>query len=291
MRVDKRSSVRGGSGRVRVDTRSVVRGGDGRPDRVDTRSVVRGGDGRSDRVDTRPVVRGGDGRVDTRPVVRGGDGRLNKESERQDKEHCELRSFWWQYADDCALLASVCASHEAASHSFWTHEEWMYNLLLHTSDDHFLKLAADYKKFCMRGVAEGTCGVCGVTGLKNGGNLKLSLKSLRYFILRGDQYDDSKYGKFMRDLRVATNSKNAKDISIAKLRMQTLHTYTHPNGTVYHLFERGVINDAYCRVCSTCNTSVSLSWSVEENENNPLTKITILLYERHHYCMKYTQSH
>ena len=130
-------------------------------------------------------MRGGDGRTDTRLT----------ESESQDKEHCELRSFWWQYAGDCALLASVCASHEAACHSFWTHEEWMYNLLLHTSDDHFLKLAADYKKFCMRGVAEGTCGVCGVTGLKNGGNLKLSLKSLRYFILRGDQYDDSKYGK------------------------------------------------------------------------------------------------
>ena len=222
---------------MRVDKRSLVRGGDGRPDRVDTRALVRGGDGRS-----------------------------NSVSEKQDKEHCELRSFWWQYAGDCALLASVCASHEAASHNFWTHEEWMYNLLLHTSDDHFLNLASDYKRFCTRGVAKGTCGVCGVTGLKNGGNLKLSLKSLRYFILRGDQYDDSKYGKFMRDLRVATNVKNVKDIAIVKLRLETLHTYTHPDGTVYHLFENGIIDDEYCRVCSTCDTSVSVF--VESNENN-----------------------
>ena len=269
MRVDKRSLVRGGDGRPdtravvrggagRVDTRAVVRGGAGR---VDTRAVVRGGAGR---VDTRAVVRGGAGRVDTRNVVRGGDGRPDMVCKRHDKEHCELRSFWWQYADDCALLASVCASHEAASHSFWTHEEWMYNLLLHTSDDHFLKLASDYKKFCMRGAAKGTCGVCGVTGLKNGGKLKLSLKSLRYFILRGDQYDDSKYGTFMRDLRVATNAKNVKDIAIVKLRLETLHTYKHPNGTVYHLFERGIIADEYCQVCSTCNTSVSVL--VEENE-------------------------
>ena len=133
----------------------------------------------------------------------------------------------------------------------------MYNLLLHTSDDHFLKLAAEYQKKCKQGVTEGTCGVCGVTGL--GDNLKLSLKSLRYLILRGDQYDDSKYGKFMRDLRVATNTKNVKDIAIVKLRLKTLHTYTHPDGTVYHLFEGGIINNnTDCRVCSTCNISVSL---------------------------------
>ena len=198
-------------------------------------------------------MRGGDGRTDTRPLVRGGDGRPDRESENQDKEHCELRSFWWQYSGDCALLASVCASHEAACHSFWTHEEWMYNLLLHTSDDHFLKLAAQYQKQCKQGVVEGICGVCGVTGL--GDKLKLSLKSLRYFILRGDQYDDSKYGKFKRELLVATNP---RDVAIAKLRLETLHTYTHPDGTVYHLFEGGVINNKDCRVCSTCNTSVSL---------------------------------
>ena len=274
-RVDTRARVRGGD--ARIDTRARVRGGDGRTDtrarvrggdgRTDTRARVRGGDGRPDLVDTRPLVRGGDGRTDTRPLVRGGDGRIDtrlKESESQDKEHCELRSFWWQYAGDCALLASVCASHEAACHSFWTHEEWMYNLLLHTSDEHFLKLASEYQKKCKQGVEEGICGVCGVTGL--GGKLKLSLKSLRYLILRGDQYDDSKYGKFMRDLRVATNAKNVKDIAIVKLRLETLHTYTHPDGTVYHLFENGIIDDEYCRVCSTCDTSVSVF--VESNENN-----------------------
>ena len=129
----------------------------------------------------------------------------------------------------------------------------MYNLLLHTSDDHFLKLAAQYQKQCKQGVVEGICGVCGVTGL--GDKLKLSLKSLRYFILRGDQYDDSKYGKFKRELLVATNP---RDVAIAKLRLETLHTYTHPDGTVYHLFEGGIINNKDCRVCSTCNTSVSL---------------------------------
>ena len=236
--------------------------------RVDTRARVRGGDGRTD---TRARVRGGDGRTDTRPLVRGGDGRIDtrlKESESQDKEHCELRSFWWQYAGDCALLASVCASHEAACHSFWTHEEWMYNLLLHTSDEHFLKLASEYQKKCKQGVEEGICGVCGVTGL--GGKLKLSLKSLRYLILRGDQYDDSKYGKFKRELFAATNP---KDVAIAKLRLETLHTYTHPDGTVYHLFEGGIINNTDCRVCSTCNTSVSFvgssrrtTWSFSHND-------------------------
>ena len=249
-RTDTRARVRGGDGRT--DARARVRGGDGRPDLVDTRPLVRGGDGRTD---TRARVRGGDGRTDTRPLVRGGDGRIDtrlKESENQDKEHCELRSFWWQYAGDCALLASVCASHEAACHSFWTHEEWMYNLLLHTSDEHFLKLASEYQKKCKQGVEEGICGVCGVTGL--GGKLKLSLKSLRYLILRGDQYDDSKYGKFKRELFAATNP---KDVAIAKLRLETLHTYTHPDGTVYHLFEGGIINNTDCRVCSTCNTSVS----------------------------------
>ena len=47
-------------------------------------------------------------------------------------------------------------------------------------------------------------------------------------------------------------------IAIAKLRLETLHTYTHPNtGTVYHLYEGGVINDTFCLVCPTCKTAVS----------------------------------
>jgi len=249
--VDTRSMVRGGEGRSdRVDTRSMVRGGTGK---VDTRSMVRGGEGRSDRVDTRSMVRGGTGKVDTRNMISGGEGRVDTTvSEVQDKEYCQLRSFWWQYSSDCALLASVCASYEAACHTFWSHEEWMYNLLLHTSDDHFLKLASEYKKFCVRGCSNGTCGVCGVTGLVNGGK-KLTLKSLRYLIRRGDEYDDSRYGIFKRELRDATDTKAA---AIAQLRLDTLHTYQHPNSTVYHIFEDGIINGEYCRVCSTCHTAV-----------------------------------
>ena len=250
-RGDKRSLKHGGTGKV--DARSMVRGGEGRLDRVDARSMVRGGTGK---VDTRSMVLGGEGRsdrVDTRNMISGGEGRVNTSvSEVQDKEHCQLRSFWWQYSSDCALLASVCASYEAACHTFWTHEEWMYNLLLHTSDDHFLKLASEYKKFCVRGSSKGTCGVCGVTGLVNGGK-KLTLKSLRYLIRRGDEYDDSRYGIFKRELRDATDTKAA---AIAQLRLDTLHTYQHPNGTVYHIFEDGVINGEYCRVCSTCHTAV-----------------------------------
>ena len=249
---DKRNVVGGGDGR------SLIRGGDGR---VDNRSLARGGDGRKDRVDNRSLARGGDGRpnrVDNRSLERGGDGRPNRVdtnvSEEQDKEHCQLRSFWWQYAGDCALLASVCASHEAACHQFWSHEEWKHNLLLHSSDEHFLKVAAEYKKYCVNGAKKGVCGVCGITGLRNLGT-KISLESLRFLILRGDHYDDSKYGEFTRELRAATTP---KDIAIAKLRLETLHTYTHPNtGTVYHLYEGGVINDAWCLVCPTCKTAVS----------------------------------
>ena len=247
-RGDKRSLKHGGTGKV--DARSMVRGGTGK---VDTRSMERGGEGRLDRVDTRSMVRGGTGKVDTRNMISGGEGRVDiSVSEVQDKEHCQLRSFWWQYSSDCALLASVCASYEAACHTFWTHEEWMYNLLLHTSDDHFLKLASEYKKFCARGCSKGTCGVCGVTGLVNGGK-KLTLKSLRYLIRRGDEYDDSRYGIFKRELRDATDT---KAVAIAQLRLDTLHTYQHPNGTVYHIFEDGIINGEYCRVCSTCHTAV-----------------------------------
>ena len=94
--------------------------------------------------------------------------------------------------------------------------------------------------------------MCGVTGLNHGGK-KLTLKSLRYLIRRGDQYDDSKYGKFKRELNNATD---AKAVEIARLRLDTLHTYTHMDGTVYHIFEDGVINGDYCRVCSTCHMSV-----------------------------------
>ena len=150
----------------------------------------------------------------------------------------------------------MCASHEAVCHAFWTHEEWLHNLLLHTSDEHFLKVTTAYKKFCVNGAKKGVCGVCGVTGLQNRGT-KIPLERLRFLILRGDEYDDSKYGKFTRELRAATTP---KEIATAKLRLDTLHTYTHPTtGAVYPLCKDGVINDESCLVCSTCKTSVSFA--------------------------------
>ena len=224
-------------GDARVDLRTLSRGGDGRPERVDPRTLSLGG---TARVDTRNLISGGDGRCDVKPTP--------------DQEHCGLRSFWWQYASDCALLASVCFSHEASCHTFWTHEEWMYNLLLHTTDEHFVKVASAYKKFCIRRASKGICGVCGVTGLPNGGK-KISLKDLRYFICRGDEYDDSLYGKFQGQLR---NAQNKREAAIAQLRLDTLHTYTHPDGVVYHIFEKGVLGDKYCSVCATCHTTVSV---------------------------------
>ena len=91
------------------DKRSLKHGGTGRSERVNTRSMVRGGEGRSDRVDTRSMVRGGEGRLDMRNMIKGGEGRTNTSvSEVQDKEHCQLRSSWWQCSSDCALLASAC---------------------------------------------------------------------------------------------------------------------------------------------------------------------------------------
>ena len=157
--MDPRALVRGGAGRL--DTRALVRGGAG-----DTRALVRGGAGR---LDTRVLALDGKGRLDSRPRVHGGPGRpTSKHSlpSRQDRQHCQLRSFWWQYSSECALLASCCASYEAACHTFWTHEEWMYNLLLHTTDDHFLKVVSAYQRFCARGASQGTCCVCGETGLE-----------------------------------------------------------------------------------------------------------------------------
>ena len=54
----------------------------------------------------------------------------------------------------------------------------MYNLLLHSTDEHFVKVATAYKKFCIRRAAKGICGVCGVSGLWNGGK-KISLRVRR----------------------------------------------------------------------------------------------------------------
>jgi hypothetical protein len=40
----------------------------------------------------------------------------------------ELRDFWWNHSSDAAVLASCCASHEAAVHTFWSVEEWLLHI-------------------------------------------------------------------------------------------------------------------------------------------------------------------
>jgi len=126
-RVDPRSKTNGGDGRARVDPRSKTNGGDGR---VDPRSKTNGGDGR---VDPRSKTNGGDGRVDQRNQVRGGQRRQTKtksesESRRAEPDLHGLRDFWWHHWQDAALVASCCASHEAAVHTFWSDEEFLVNL-------------------------------------------------------------------------------------------------------------------------------------------------------------------
>ena len=128
-RVDPRSKTNGGDGRVRVDPRSKTHGGDGRV-RVDPRSKTNGGDGR---VDPRSKTNGGDGRVELRNQVRGGQRRQTKtisesKSRRVEPDLHGLRDFWWHHWQDAALVASCCASHEAAVHTFWSDEEFLVNL-------------------------------------------------------------------------------------------------------------------------------------------------------------------
>ena len=98
--------------------------------RVDPRSKTNGGDGR---VDPRSKTNGGDGRVELRNQVRGGQRRQTKtisesKSRRVEPDLHGLRDFWWHHWQDAALIASCCASHEAAVHTFWSDEEFLVNL-------------------------------------------------------------------------------------------------------------------------------------------------------------------
>ena len=131
VRKDSRTKVNGGEGRR--DSRTKVNGGEGRRD---SRTKVNGGEGRH-RHDSRTKVNGGEGRrrQDERNIVRGGIGRQTATissgpvSTMSSTTGCnELRDFWWNYADDAAILASCCASHEAAMHTFWSAEEWMVHI-------------------------------------------------------------------------------------------------------------------------------------------------------------------
>ena len=114
--------------------KKIQRTNTSRTKREDPRTKVNGGNGRKD---YRTKVNGGEGRCreDELNIVRGGIGRQTEhrssgaESTLPSTAGCnELRDFWWNHADDAAILASCCASHEAAMHTFWSAEEWMVHL-------------------------------------------------------------------------------------------------------------------------------------------------------------------
>ena len=149
-RIKKRSSKTGR--KKRKDCRSKANGGAGRKDR---RSKANGGAGRKDcrhkanggagRKDCRSKANGGAGRKDRRNVIRGGPGRPMKtgsvnptesQSPREASQCNELRDFWWNHSSDAAVLASCCASHEAAMHTFWSVEEWMLHIASATTGVH-----------------------------------------------------------------------------------------------------------------------------------------------------------
>ena len=93
---------------------------------------------------------GGSGLTDYRNTcnVRGGIGRETKNTfadsvkTRTSEDHIarceghELRDFWWAHWADAAVLASCCASHEAAMHTFWSDEEWMLQIAASTTGMH-----------------------------------------------------------------------------------------------------------------------------------------------------------
>ena len=128
-RIKKRSNKKG------RDCRNKANGGAGRKD---CRHKANGGAGRKD---CRNKANGGAGRKERRNVIRGGIGRsmMNTSSagsvnptESQSLtgvSQCnELRDFWWNHSSDAAVLASCCASHEAAVHTFWSVEEWLLHI-------------------------------------------------------------------------------------------------------------------------------------------------------------------
>ena len=136
-RKDRHHKANGGAGRK--DRRSKANGGAGRKDR---RHKANGGAGRKD---CRSKANGGAGRKDRRNVIRGGPGRPMKtgsvnptesQSPREASQCNELRDFWWNHSSDAAVLASCCASHEAAMHTFWSVEEWMLHIASATTGVH-----------------------------------------------------------------------------------------------------------------------------------------------------------
>ena len=119
----------------------------GRKKRKDSRNKANGGAGRKD---SRHKANGGAGRKDRRSVIRGGSGRLMKKTQSVNPtepqsptgtSQCnELRDFWWNHSSDAAVLASCCASHEAAMHTFWSVEEWMLHIASATTGIYIIHL-------------------------------------------------------------------------------------------------------------------------------------------------------
>ena len=123
-RIKKRSSKTGR--KKRKDCRSKTNGGAGRKD---CRHKANGGAGRKDR---RNVIRGGPGR----PMKTGSVNPTESQSPPEASQCNELRDFWWNHSSDAAVLASCCASHEAAMHTFWSVEEWMLHIASATTGVH-----------------------------------------------------------------------------------------------------------------------------------------------------------
>ena len=98
------------------DSRSKKHGGNGRSGRKDLRNTIHGGKGRNDREDLRNNTHGANGRKDDEDT---GSSQIGL---------ADLGKWWWQHAGEAAVLASCCASHEAALHTFWTEEEWLVHM-------------------------------------------------------------------------------------------------------------------------------------------------------------------
>ena len=131
-RKDCRHKVNGGAGRK--DNRHKVNGGAGRKD---NRSKVNGGAGRKD---NRNVIRGGIGRPEINTPSAGSVNPTESQSPTGTSQCNELRDFWWNHSSDAAVLASCCASHEAAMHTFWSVEEWMLHIASATTGIYIIHL-------------------------------------------------------------------------------------------------------------------------------------------------------
>ena len=78
------------------------------------------------------MIRGGPGR----PMKTGSWNPTESQSPPEASQCNELRDFWWNHSSDAAVLASCCASHEAAMHTFWSVEEWMLHIASATTGVH-----------------------------------------------------------------------------------------------------------------------------------------------------------